>query len=257
MAAGRDINAAVRDVCLWFPETEEIPSRGSPDFRVRNRTFATYVVNHHGDGRIALWLHAPPGAQAFYTSDDSPHFFVPPYVGPNGWLGVSLDQGLDWQRIAALVREAYEHIAPASLSTQLGDTPTIIPPTRSLDPEDFDPLNHAGAQKKLAKLRKRCLALPEVTEGTTFGDPTFRAGKKSFCTVHRRERRLRFSFWVGADAQTTLIADRRFAIPRYTGHNGWINLDAEGRVNWQEIDALLLGSYRHFALKRMLKALDE
>jgi len=73
----KDINQAVREVCLWFPETEEVLSHGSPDFRVRGRTFATYVVNHHGDRRIALWLNAPAGAQELYTKEE-PDFFAPP-----------------------------------------------------------------------------------------------------------------------------------------------------------------------------------
>ena len=63
MATPKDISAAVRELCLWFPESAEVPSRGPPDFRVAGKTFATYVVNHHGDGRIALWIHAPAGAQ--------------------------------------------------------------------------------------------------------------------------------------------------------------------------------------------------
>jgi len=50
------IHRAVRDVCLWLPEAEEFLSHGSPNFRVRGKTFATYVVNHHGDGRVALEL---------------------------------------------------------------------------------------------------------------------------------------------------------------------------------------------------------
>jgi len=46
----------VRGVCLWLPEAEEFMSHGSPNFRVRGKTFASFVVNHHGDGRIPLWL---------------------------------------------------------------------------------------------------------------------------------------------------------------------------------------------------------
>ena len=96
----KDINQAVREVCLWFPEAEEFLSHGSPNFRVRGKTFAAYTVNHHGDGRVALWLNAPRGAQEMHVSAEPRHFFVPPYVGPRGWLGVHLDKGLSWKRIA-------------------------------------------------------------------------------------------------------------------------------------------------------------
>jgi hypothetical protein len=40
------------------------------------------------------------------------------------------------------------------------------------------------------------------------------------------------------------------------GHNGWIALDVSKDANWKEIRSLALFSYRHFALGRMLKALD-
>ena len=133
----------------------------------------------------------------------------------------------------------------------------IAKPKITLDPEDFDPLNNPGAQKKLAKLRTLCLRLPEVTEDTNFGHPSFRAGKKSFCSVHRRGRTMRLSIWVGVDAQPAYSFDTRFAVPKYTGHNGWIELNIEKFADWQEIEALVIGSYRHFALKRMLKALPE
>jgi hypothetical protein len=41
------------------------------------------------------------------------------------------------------------------------------------------------------------------------------------------------------------------------GRSGWIYLDVEEVQDWAEIGALALESYRHFALKRMLKKLDE
>src|ERR1700744_6193097 len=59
-----ELDKAVRRLCLAFPEAEEISSHGAANFRVRGgKIFATYSVNHHGDGRIALWLRAPEGMQ--------------------------------------------------------------------------------------------------------------------------------------------------------------------------------------------------
>lgn len=253
---GKDIRAAVREVCLAFPQAEEVPSRGSPDYRVNGKTFATYAVNHHGDGRIALWLRAPAGAQQLYTESEPQHFFVPPYVGPRGWLGVHLDRGLDWERIASHVREAYSEVAPRQLVDEIVSTPVIEPPTDTVDPEVFDPMVSERAQEVLAGLRKLCLALPETSEGTQFGRPVWRAGKKSFCSAHYTKNRLNISVWVGLEAQGMLTFDSRYQIPAYTGHNGWILLDVEDGVDWDEVEGLVLESYRHFALKRMLKALE-
>ena len=252
----KDIDAAVREVCLWLPEAEEFLSHGSPNFRVRGKTFAAYCVNHHGDGRIALWLNAPQGAQALYTKEEPKHFFIPPYVGPRGWLGVHLDRGISWKRVAKLVREAYEKVAPAALSKTIGKTIEIKPPTKRLKPEQIDPLQSKRAQAVLKKLRTMCLALPETTEGSSFGVPVWRAGKKTFaCSGHGRDR-MTLLFWVGVDRQTMLTADERFRIPMYMGHNGWIELDVTDHADWDEIRTLMLESYRHFALRRMLEAMD-
>ena len=66
---------------------------------------------------------------------------------------------------------------------------------------------------------------------------------------------MRLSVWVGVEAQGGLTLDERFRVPAYTGHNGWIELNIERTVDWNEVEALVLESYKHFALKRMLKAL--
>jgi hypothetical protein len=254
----RDISRVVREVCLWLPQTEEVIAHGQPDFRVNGKTFATYVVNHHGDGRIALWLNAPDGAQQWHVKQDPKHFFVPPYVGPRGWLGVNLDKGIAWQTVAKLVREAYEKVAPAALAKSIGKTIAIKPPAITLQPEDFDPMQSTRAKAVLKELRKICLAFPETSEAKQFGFPVWRAGKKVFAQAYcyRGEGKLQLGFWVGVDQQALLIRDKGFSIPAYTGHNGWIALDVSRTANWQEIQSLALFSYRHFALARMLKALD-
>ena len=153
----KDINQAVREVCLSFPAAEEFVSHGSPNFRVgkKGKIFATYVVNHHGDGRIALWLNAPDGAQAHYTRAEPKHFFVPPYVGPRGWLGVNLDKGVSWKRVAALVREAYEKVAPPQLIQAIGKTIEIKPPKATLSAAQIDPMQAPRAQRVLKALRKK------------------------------------------------------------------------------------------------------
>jgi predicted DNA-binding protein (MmcQ/YjbR family) len=248
----RDLHQAVRDACLWLPEAEEFVSHGSPNFRVRGKTFATYAVNHHGDGRVALWLNALPGSQELHVRAEPAHFFVPPYVGPRGWLGVVLDRGIAWKRVAALVREAYEKAAPAELQESLGKTPPFKAPTKKLSVSQIDPMQSPRAVTVLKSLRKLCLALPEAHEELQFGHPVWQAGKRTFALARHDGQRLTLCFWVGVDQQGLLTADSRYRIPPYMGHNGWIALDVSSSCDWDEIDALTLQSYRHFALKRML-----
>lgn len=251
----RDIYQAVREACLWLPKAEEFTSHGSPNFRVRGKTFATYVLNHHGDGRVALWLNAVVGSQELHVRAEPEHFFVPPYVGPRGWLGVMLDHGIGWDRIAALVREGYEKVAPADLRAQAGKTPRIKAPGKALSPSQIDPLQSPRARAVLKKLRKICLDLPESSEGSQFGHPVWLAGKRTFAIARHADGHLTLCFWVGVDQQGLVTADPRFQIPPYFGHNGWIALDVQRECDWREIHGLVLQSYRHFALKRMLQTL--
>jgi len=254
---GKTITQAVREICLSFPEAEEAPTHGFPNYKVRGKSFAMYAVNHHGDGRVSLWLNSPSGAQDIHVRGEPRHFFVPPYVGPRGWLGVNLDKGLSWNRIAVLVREAYEKVAPPKLSESIGTTIRIKPPTEKLAPEQLNPMQGKAGQRLLKALRKICLALPETSEAEQFGYPTWRAGKKSFAVAYFADKRLKAGFWVGVDKQGLLTADERFTLPKYMGHNGWIELDAHDSIDAGELRDLALASYHHFANKRMLAALGD
>lgn len=250
-----DVHHAVRDACLWLPEAEEFVSHGAPNFRVRGKTFATYAVNHHGDGRVALWLNALPGSQELHVGAEPAHFFVPPYVGPRGWVGVVLDRGMAWKRVVALVREAYEKVAPPELQARLGNTPALEAPSKALSASQIDPMKSPRALAVLKSLRKICLRLPESREERQFGHPVWQAGKKTFALARHDGRLITLCFWVGVEQQGLLTADPRYQIPPYMGHNGWIALDVTAHCDWEEVGALTLQSYRHFALKRMLRQL--
>ena len=115
MTAAR-LLAEVRKICLAFPEVNERPSHGQPTFFVRDkRPFAMFLANHHGDGRIAVWCAAPEGLQAMLVEADPERFFVPPYVGHRGWLGVRLDRGFDREELTGILEDAFAEIAPPSL----------------------------------------------------------------------------------------------------------------------------------------------
>lgn len=248
-----EVEEAVRRLCLAFPQTEEALSHGMPSYRVRGgRFFANYAANHHGDGRIALWLSTPDGMQDAYVKAEPEHFFVPPYVGPSGWLGVRLDAGLPWGRLASIVRAAYERVAPAKVAGLLKTTPSVPAPKARIVAADIDPRNTPRGQQILASLRKICLALPEASEGSQFGHPVWRAGKKVFAHASCHGARWRVLFWVGVHAQLLYTDDPRYSIPPYMGHNGWIALDVSKSHSERELRPLVLESYRHFASKRML-----
>ncbi len=249
------LEQAIRRLCLSFPETEALKSHGMQNFRVRGaKTFATYAENHHGDGRLALWLNVPDGMQDAYVRAKSKHFFVPPYVGPSGWLGVRLDLGISWKDVTHLVRSAYEEVAPPRLRGAAGKV-SAPAPKRRITVADIDPMNTALGKRILTVLRKVCLALPDTSEGLQFGYPVWRAGKKVFAQAHVQDERWRASFWVGIPAQSLMTSDPRYQIPPYMGHMGWIALDVSKSRSERELRSLALESYRHFALKKMLAKL--
>jgi hypothetical protein len=107
---------AIRQICLGLPETSERLSHGAPTFFVRGkRSFATVWDNHHDDGRFALICAAPAGMQAALVEADPERFYVPPYVGHRGWIGVRLDHGFDSDEIAGIVEDAFAEVAPPKL----------------------------------------------------------------------------------------------------------------------------------------------
>src|SRR6266550_2006869 len=106
----------IRAICLALPETSERLSHGAPTFFVRGKkAFLMVLTNHHGDGRFAIWCAAPVGMQQTLADADAVKFFVPPYVGHRGWLGVSLDGELNWDELAGIAEDAYAEVAPAKL----------------------------------------------------------------------------------------------------------------------------------------------
>ena len=106
----------LRRVCLDLPEAHEVMTWGDPTFRVRKKIFA---MPKFGDGRISVWCKAPEGLQTVLVETDPSRFFVPPYVGHNGWIGVRLEPAVDWDELADLINDAYRMTAPKKLVAQL------------------------------------------------------------------------------------------------------------------------------------------
>ncbi len=107
----------LRKLCLALPGAHEVEAWGAPTFRVRNKMFAMYAdaSNHHGGGRHAAWIKAAKQDQAKIVRSAPKCFFVPPYVGTSGWIGVWLDGNLDWDWVAEFLRDGYRLVAPKRL----------------------------------------------------------------------------------------------------------------------------------------------
>ncbi|MFN2484640.1 MAG: MmcQ/YjbR family DNA-binding protein [Candidatus Limnocylindria bacterium] len=107
----------IRSICLALPEASQGAGVGAPSFRVRAKIFAMRHDLHQG--RWSLWCKAPPGAQAALVDSDATRFFVPPYVGHHGWIGIDLAVEQDWDLVASLIEESYRMTAPRRLVAEL------------------------------------------------------------------------------------------------------------------------------------------
>ena len=192
------IPQAVRELCLAFPEVEEFESHGSPNFRARKgRVFAVFALNHHGDGHVALWLNTPAVEQSRLIESAPKHIFKPQYVGPSGWIGVELNRGFPWKRVIELTHMAYVNSSPAKLVAQLAKPPVVRAPTAKMTPAEIDRLKTPRALKLRELIRKICNALPETDEGTQFGAPVWRVGKRGFALLYDYGKGLTISFLGG------------------------------------------------------------
>jgi hypothetical protein len=108
----------VRRIFLSLPEATEQEAWGEPTWRVRKRMFGMFANDHHADGRVAVWLPAPIGTQNYLVDSEPEKFFVPPYVGVKGWIGVIVERCSDAE-LRELGVQAYCMVAPKKLQAQV------------------------------------------------------------------------------------------------------------------------------------------
>lgn len=123
----------LRKICLALPEVFEKEAWGECTFRVTSGSmFAMTDCNHHDSGHIAVWIKAPPMTQEILVNADPKRFFVPPYVGPKGWIGVRLDYKVDWEELGELLEDGYLISAPKRRrGSDTASAQTTKPPTRA------------------------------------------------------------------------------------------------------------------------------
>jgi hypothetical protein len=109
--------ARVRPVVEALPGAVEKLSHGSPTFFTaegrKGRTFASlHDEREWFEARLCLWLAAPEGLQHALVAGDPERWFVPPYVGHRGWVGLRLDlPDTDWDEAAGAIEDAFAFMA--------------------------------------------------------------------------------------------------------------------------------------------------
>ena len=117
-----------------------------------------------------------------------------------------------------------------------------------------------------ARARRLCLQLPEAIEKVSWGHPTFRAGRKTFCAFEMIAGRPSIAFRLPRDEVEALLRDHssekvqkrgaaahshgQFFLTPY-GRGLWASVWVDGAVNWKLIAALVDASYRTVATRRL------
>jgi len=99
------------------------------------------------------------------------------------------------------------------------------------------------------KLRKICLALPDVVEKEAWGEPTFRVRGRMFAMYDNNHHDAgRIAVWCKAPLgfQSMMVAEapERFFVPPYVGAGGWVGARLDLDVDWKEIAGVVQQAYR-------------
>src|SRR6185437_10490995 len=78
----------VHQICMELPEVEEKSFGGhtAPTFRIRDKIFVMT-----SEDLTTITFKARPGVQQALVESEPERFFVPKYVGHQGWVGARLD----------------------------------------------------------------------------------------------------------------------------------------------------------------------
>ncbi|MEO6398980.1 MAG: MmcQ/YjbR family DNA-binding protein, partial [Tepidiformaceae bacterium] len=106
------LEARMREICMALPEVTE-KGGGRAAWQVRGKSFLMFMDKHHGDGRVGIWAKSTHETQDMLVRGAPETFYVPPYMGPSGWVGMRLDRAeTDWETAANLARDGYRMAAP-------------------------------------------------------------------------------------------------------------------------------------------------
>ena len=245
----------VRAICLGFPAAEEKLSHGAPSFHVRGKMFLNFVDNHHADGRLAVWCKSTLEEQRRLVASDPARFFVPPYVGVKGWLGVCVDgPNADWIELAILVEEGWRSVAPPRVARGEGlPAPKPIPPPPARVTTDAQ-----VAREALERLTTVCLAMPEAAVEREGSHATFRVRKKVFAYFldnHHGDGIVGACVKSDKRANAKLVKDdpKRYFLPAYIAARGWVGvrLDTK-RVDWKDVARRVEASYGSVAPRTLV-----
>nr|WP_228563592.1 MmcQ/YjbR family DNA-binding protein [Catenulispora rubra] len=134
-----------------------------------------------------------------------------------------------------------------------------MPREQAMPPEEATSPEEAMLPEELValeELRSICLALPEVEERLSHGEPTwFVRGKRTlvmFCNHHHGKR---LGFWApAADGVQEMRIEQdpdTFYSPPYVGVRGWLGVNLDDDPDWEDVEEIVRDAYRKVAPKTL------
>lgn len=112
----------------------------------------------------------------------------------------------------------------------------------------------------LERVRAAAIALPEVEERVSHGQPTFFVAGKQFAQVrddHHGDGLLRVCVRTGGDDEAAMLIDTNpvtYSRPAYLGASGWVGIDLAGDPDWALVEDRIAASWELAAPRRLLEA---
>ena len=118
--------------------------------------------------------------------------------------------------------------------------------------------NRSAEDRRLTRVSKICLALPEATRQDSGSHAAFLVRKKTFAYFlndHHGDGIVSVACKAlpGDNSALASAQPSRFYLPSYIGPRGWVALRLDvGEADWQEVGELIMGSYRLIAPRRLV-----
>ncbi len=114
----------------------------------------------------------------------------------------------------------------------------------------------------LSRVRKICLALPDVHEQEAWGEPTFRVRGQMFAMYENNHHGSgRVALWCKATPmqQDLLVRTqpKHCFVPPYVGAAGWVGVRVDRRTNWCLLSDIVEAACRLAAPRRLVARLEE
>jgi phosphoribosylglycinamide formyltransferase-1 len=115
-----DVLTQLSKIALALPETTRVLKGSHAQFLVREKTFAYFLNDHHGDGIVSIACKVLAGDNKTLAEAQPRRFYLPAYMASRGWVALRLDVGkMDWDEVKELLMGSYVLVAPKKLAARV------------------------------------------------------------------------------------------------------------------------------------------